>query len=752
MKVSKKYLFLLKKSKKSKFLKFFLFLIFLFFTFILFLLSYLLYIKLITPLPNVEELKKIKFSQASIIYDRYWKELYKIFKEKRVYVKFDDISKNMINAIVAWEDKRFWTNPWYDFFWIVRAIFMKLKWWTRVEWTSWITQQLVKNIFLNNERTLERKLRELYLSIEITKKYSKKFILELYLNKTFFWWNSYWVEEASLTFFGVWAKNLNVLQSAILASLPKAPTSLSPYINKWKLLWFLEIINNKNKSSIKILSRKSYEDNKKYIDNFIKIIKNLTLEEKNNDFLKICNIKKDNYKIKDKIKNGCLKIKYNSLNKFLSNLIYKNWDLKISYIPWRKDYILYRMLQDNYITFWQYKKAIIDSFGFEFKPYRDSIKYPYFVMYIKNFLVKKFWEDFLKTWWLKIYTTIDSKIQDKVQKMLEEQVKYNKKKFWAENAAVIILRNKDNQILTYIWWVNYFDNKIWWNNDMLLARLQPWSTFKPFIYALAMQKNNYTKDTIITDNKIVFPWWYSPHNADWMYLGKMTLTKALEFSRNIPAVKLYYAAGWEEKIIEKLKDFWMYNLEKFKKDYEKKYWIKYNYSAPMALGTVQITPLELVWAYSVFANSWIKKEIKPILKILDYKWNKIDYDWKYLNQKQVLEEKYANMIFDMLSDVSKRPKDWNYFLEIKWLKLAVKTWTSTKEFYSKKRTKDSKGRLYRKKIIIPRNLWTVWFTKDYTVLVWVWNTNWKWLKGKAYWITWAAPLMKKIMKFLYWIK
>lgn len=748
------------KYKKNINIIFFIILIFLGLLFIWILI--LLFLKLTLPLPDVKGIKNLKVAQSSIIYDRYWGELYKIYSEKRTYVKYSDISKNMINAIVAWEDQRFWITPWFDTIGIIRAIIEWLKNHNHFSWTSWITQQLAKITYLTNERSIERKIKELYLSIKLNESFSKEEILELYLNKIFFWWNSYWVEQASITFFGKKSSELSVLESSILASLPKAPTNLSPYSNKEKLLGYPSILNkNDNLWIKKILSSVDLKDNIDQINELKKFINNLKFSNLWQT-AKICGIEKKYFKNNDFIldDNWCVEFKFNRFLDFL-NSIYIEWDKNIvKYNTWRKDYILYRMLEDKYITFDKYKKAIISSFWFEFRKYEDKIKYPYFVMFVKKYLALKYWEDLLKTWWLKIYTTIDPKLQDKAEEIIKKQVKKNKKYFNASNAALVSLDSKTSEILAMVWWVDYFDKNNLWYNNIITSRLQPGSTFKPFIYALAMIRNNYTAKTIVTDDKFVFPWWYKPNNADLKFMWKMTLAKALDYSRNIPAIKMYYAAWSENEIIKKLKYFWMHSLEEFKKEYKKKYGIDYYYSAPMALWTVEITPLELAWAYTVFANNWIKNKIIPIRKIINSKWEVLEeLKVDNIKWKRIISKEVSFRINSILSNPDDRPKWWNPFLLIPDRKIAVKTWTSSKEYLSKKWIKDENWKLYQKKIVVARNLWTIWYTPQITTVVWAWNNSWKELSWKAYWLTWAGPIMRDFMTFAHeglevekWIK
>jgi membrane carboxypeptidase/penicillin-binding protein len=124
--------------------------------------------------------------ESSIIYDRNGKELYRIYDEKRTYIEYDQISNHMINAIVAGEDKRFWEHSGYDPIGIFRSVCMGIIHRKSFSGTSGITQQLARVTYLTHERTIARKVKELYLSLEIESIFEKKEILELYLNKIFF--------------------------------------------------------------------------------------------------------------------------------------------------------------------------------------------------------------------------------------------------------------------------------------------------------------------------------------------------------------------------------------------------------------------------------------------------------------------------------------------------------------------------------------------------------------------------------------
>ena len=248
---------LLKKKKKNT-KSLFKMISFLIVSFILIwtLVGFILYKKYIEPLPPVENIKNLNIAQTSTIYDKDWGELYKIYKENRTYIDYKDISKNMINALVAWEDQRFWTTPGFDLIWISRAAIYGI-FTGDFKWTSGLSQQLMKVTYLTNERSIERKIKEFYLSWKLNKVYDKTKILELYLNKIFFGSNAYWIEQASKTFFWISAKDLNILQSSVLASLPKAPSGLSPYSKKPKLMGYPLVYSKEDEENkTKLLTKK----------------------------------------------------------------------------------------------------------------------------------------------------------------------------------------------------------------------------------------------------------------------------------------------------------------------------------------------------------------------------------------------------------------------------------------------------------------------------------------------------------------
>ncbi len=151
--------------------------------------------------------------------------------KKQSYVKLDDISGYLIDAFISLEDKKFYSHSGVDFLRIGSAFLNNIKASSYKEGASTITQQYVKNLFLNNEKTIKRKLYEAIISLNIESRYSKDEILEGYLNSIYFDHGIYGVEDASLYYFNKHASQLNLLESVTLASIPKSPAHYSPIKN-----------------------------------------------------------------------------------------------------------------------------------------------------------------------------------------------------------------------------------------------------------------------------------------------------------------------------------------------------------------------------------------------------------------------------------------------------------------------------------------------------------------------------------------
>ena len=182
-------------------------------------------------LPDYKKLSTYQPPISSRVYSNDGKLIAEYAIEKRLFIPFESIPKKVINSFLSAEDKNFFDHPGVDAKGILRALIKNIKNISgnkRLEGASTITQQVAKNFLLTNEVSLKRKIKEAILAFRIEKAYSKKRILELYLNQIYLGQGTYGVAAASLEYFDKSIKDLNYEEAALLAALPKAPSRYNP--------------------------------------------------------------------------------------------------------------------------------------------------------------------------------------------------------------------------------------------------------------------------------------------------------------------------------------------------------------------------------------------------------------------------------------------------------------------------------------------------------------------------------------------
>lgn len=674
-------------------------------------------------LPDVSKVKDMEFSQATIIQDRNGVELYKFFDENREYVEIDNISDNMINAIVAMEDQNYWEHEWLDPWGIFRAA-LKWKW-----WASTLPQQLMTNVFklkawltsknkskiwyytdkvayklrqivlakrLNSTLQKQVKAENPNLSNNEAKKEMKRKVLELYLNYIEFGNNSFGVEAAAKSFFGVSAKDLDIAQSAILASLPKWPWQYSPSTDsgRQKLMWYFKITDAAwNEHNIE---------------------SNWTLKQ---DIIA---------KFSDAIQKADFSNKksWNSSVSLLQwlwsfNLVVDWKEYFVKFYNWRKDVVLSRMFEDDYITEEEYKQAEIESLTIEFKSATFSIKAPHFVFRIRELLEEKYGEDAVLEWGLVVKTTLDYNIQQ----MAEEALKNNRQTLYDNKASdsSLLYVNTDNwDILAYVGSLDYFDKDIQWQVDMVKSRRQSWSSIKPLIYALWFMKLPLTLDTPIYDIDFqVGP--DKPNNADNKFEWMLPLKTALWHSRNIPAIKMFIAEWWESVVKPFLQSLWLPLDDNI------------NYWYPLAIWAAEVSLLEFANAYR-YLTTETPAEINPIMEITSADWS-ISYKKAEnpVNDDDIIPAWVRYLIWKILSDPYNRLPGWVNKFNVAWLTYALKTWTSNMKTEKWNR---------------PRDWLVAAYTPDNLILMWAGNADASPMNSNAYgWTIHAQPLKE----FLWWL-
>ena len=180
-------------------------------------------------LPSVTALETLQPILGTKIYDDNDEPLTELHVERRIFVPLAQIPQSLRDAVIATEDKRFYSHWGIDPIGVARAVVQNYRRGRFVEGGSTITQQLTKVLFLTPDKSLERKLKEAVLALELERRYSKDRILEMYMNQVYFGHGAYGVEAAARTYFGKSVSELNVRESALIGGLPRAPSNYSPF-------------------------------------------------------------------------------------------------------------------------------------------------------------------------------------------------------------------------------------------------------------------------------------------------------------------------------------------------------------------------------------------------------------------------------------------------------------------------------------------------------------------------------------------
>lgn len=312
----------------------------------------------------------------------------------------------------------------------------------------------------------------------------------------------------------------------------------------------------------------------------------------------------------------------------------------------RKNLVLSEMLKDGKISQKEYEDALREVVTFLPKSTR-GIKAPHFVMFVREYLEKKYGTEVIERGGLKVTTTLNYSFQAKAEGIAKKYALKNKIEFNGENAAFVVIDPKTGGILTMVGSRDYFDTEIDGNFNVTTAKRQPGSTFKPFAYAKAFEKG-YTPETTLfdlptqfsvrcaPDNTTSEEGCYSPGNYDDKFRGPISMRDALAQSINVPAVKTLYLAGITDTI-NLAKNMGITSI------------IDPNiYGLTLVLGGGEVTLLDITSAYGVFATEGVRNPYVSILKIEDSNGNILE-EYKPKSIK-VLNEEVTRNISSVLSD------------------------------------------------------------------------------------------------------
>ena len=709
----------------KKFLKFFAFIILLGVLFIA-----ALFLTFGRDLPDVRQLKDINFAATTHIYDRNGHELYSIVDkdhpEYREYVDLSQISPYAIHGTIAIEDKNFYHHFGFDPVGMVRAELQNIKSEAISQGASTITQQLARNVFLSREQTYDRKIKEILLSLEIELNFSKDDILEMYFNKIPYGSNAFGIEAASQTFFGVHAQDLSLVQASVLASLPKAPSLYSPYgPNVKSLMGYCNVDAESSDEMVGTMEAITKQGGDQPV----------TIDDQNGTEEIVPGNQQNNaqqpQETTTKTQQTVPKTSASTHGKVTCSS-----PSDPNYVWGRKDYVLQRMVEDRYITKDEMQQAWKEGLTLKFIDPKHPIEDPHFVFFVKDYLTQKYGKEMVENGGLQVITTLDPHVQSVAEQAIQDHTDLIHR-YGADNAAMVALDPQNGQILAMVGSRDYTDQKIDGQVNVTISPRQPGSSFKPLVYAAAIQNAGIGSGTYLDDSKTIFNKNDQPNDYDGNFLGHITIRQAIGGSRNIPAIKAFYVAGGEDKVLDFVDKLGVTNLRQFRDDFNKdatKRGWTFFFGWPMAIGSGEVRLLDLVGAYATFANQGKYNEPNPILEVRDRNGVVLE-SFRNPSQnggKQVIDPQIAYIISDILSDVSVRPPgSWRGLLTIPGQNLADKTGTSNKTIRGRE---------------LPNNNITVGYTPSIAAGFWVGNTDGKALISNAYSLYTTDPIFHQFFE------
>lgn len=557
------------------------------------------YFHLKSSLPSVESLKTVELQQPMQIYTADGKLIGEVGEQRRIPVKLENVPQRLQDAFLATEDSRFYDHHGLDPIGIARAIYVAVSNGGASQGASTITQQLARNFFLTPEKKLIRKVREAVLAVEIENTLSKQEILELYLNKIFLGYRSYGVAAAAQTYFGKNLDELTLSEMAVIAGLPKAPSTMNPLYSPkraeerrnvvlGRMLDENKITKAEYDAAIKEPIVASYHGAKfefraDYVTEMVRqeMVKRFGEEDAYTKGYKVFTtvLSKDQAEAQKAVRN---------------NLI--DYDMRHG---WRGGAPLWKKGE----AVWDNERIVAFL-----KKLPDSEP---FIPAAVTALGKNGAELLLANNETMTLSSNAMRWAGKSPVKVGEQIWIRKRdngewvlgQIPAANSALVSLNSDNGAIEAMVGGFSYEQSKF---NRATQSLVQVGSSIKPFIYTAALEKgltlSSVLQDSPISIQKPGQPLW-QPKNSPDRYDGPMRLRVGLGQSKNMIAIRALQTAGV---------DFTAEFLQRFgfKRD-------QYFASEALALGAASFTPLEMARAYAVFDNGGFLIDPYLIEKIQD---------------------------------------------------------------------------------------------------------------------------------------
>ncbi|MDX8387248.1 MAG: PBP1A family penicillin-binding protein [Ghiorsea sp.] len=558
-------------------------------------------------LPKLDDLSSYQPPLVSRIFNNQGELIAEYADEHRILTPMSEIPQYVINAFLAAEDEHFYNHPGINPGRIIAAAIANLKAGHTVQGASTITQQVAKNFLLTNEKSYIRKAKEAILSWRIEQQFSKDDILYLYLNHIFLGRGSYGVASASWRYFNKQLDELTLGEAAMLAGLPKAPSSYAPHLNP-------ERAKKRRDTVLRQLARSGLADMN---DVNIALLEPLTvsplprrkLSNAYSDFVtqSLTNtfgrsaLRKQGLSITvpfdERLEQASIASVRNGLLKIESTQSYR--------IPKHHELSTWESITQT----WAKKRSVDDA------PLSTSNTLPALV------------EEALENGDLIVNDGINRWQITKPSWKWDAELTYSDERpaHWIAGDEILLrgdgkggveltqqpsiesaLYSVDMEKGTVLARVGGFDFKFGGFDRVSQAKRQPGSSFKPFLYTTAIEKG-YTPATIVVDAPIVFDSastddFWRPENYGNRFAGAVTLRNALEHSRNLVAIRLLQDVGIST-FLRRLRDY------PFEQRFPKQ--------LALALGVAEVTPEHMVESYIVIASGGLKWKPVSIQQVQD---------------------------------------------------------------------------------------------------------------------------------------
>ncbi len=559
----------------------------------------ILYIQLKSDLPNVETLKNVELQQPMQIYTADGKLIGEVGEQRRIPVKLEHVPKKLIEAVLATEDSRFYEHHGLDPVGIMRAVSVAISKGGASQGASTITQQLARNFFLTPEKNLIRKAKEAILAIEIENTLNKDEILELYLNKIYLGYRAYGVAAAAKTYFGKDLEQLTLSEMAVIAGLPKAPSTMNPLYSPKRAEERRNVVLGRM-LDMKFISKEEYEQalhepivasyhgaqldfRADYVTEMVRqeMVKRFGEENAYTSGYKVYTtvLSKDQSEAQKAVRNNA--IAYDMRHGYRGGA--PLW--KKDEAPWEHDRIIgFLRKLPNSDPFIPAAVLSTDKNGVELLLANgDNMTLSNGAMRWAGKRTPKTGEQI----WIR-QNGEDGWILGQIPEV---------------NSALVSLNSDNGAIEAIVGGFSFEQSKF---NRATQSLVQVGSSIKPFIYAAALEKgltlSSVLQDAPISIKKPGQQVWM-PKNSPNRYDGPMRLRVGLGQSKNMIAVRAMQMAG-----IDFTADF----LQRFGFKRE-----QYFASEALALGAASFTPLEMARAYAVFDNGGFLIDPYLIEKILD---------------------------------------------------------------------------------------------------------------------------------------